>query len=95
MRKSSGGCVMRWIGSLPIPIALGILGMVTLPIFDAVTGNVWRFHINDRLVAALLDAAQGMVLGYLLGWYLNRSIRLPRSATSFDYVAAAKAKEPK
>lgn len=86
---------MRWLRSLPFPIACGILGMVTLPIFHAVTGKVWRFHVNDRLVAALLDAAQGMVLMYLLGWYLLRSIGFPRSATGFDYAARAKAKELK
>ena len=86
---------MRWLRSLPLPIAFGILGMVTLPIFDAATGRVWRFFVNDRLVAALLDAAQGMVLMYLWGWYLLRSIGLPRSATSVDYAALSKAKELK
>jgi hypothetical protein len=95
VRSSSGGCVLKWLRSLPLPIMFAIIGVVTLPIFDAVTGRVWRLLVTDRLVAALLDAAQGMVLLYLFGWYLLRSIGLPRSATSFDYAAASKAKELK
>jgi len=69
--------------------------MVILPIFGALRGGLWSLFVSDKLLAALIDAAQGMAGGYLMGWYLVRSIGLPRSATSLDYAAAAKARELK
>lgn len=74
--------------TLPVPILYALVGIAVFGFLDAATGRFFRQFISDSLVAIVLSALAGAVIGYLFGWHKVSAIGLPRSATPYEMNAA-------
>jgi hypothetical protein len=89
--RKAGRHAVKIINLIPIPICWGLMGAVFFGLVDALTGGLFGRFMDGTWEPVLASAIQGVLLGYLAGWYAVSRFGLPRSATLPDLAALGKA----